>query len=164
MVVAIEKIRHTCVTEMNRHIRNKRYAQNLETQIWEYASSPNTLEQIRQSYYRKYNQILFNLKRNAKYLYEKYTPSELVLVDNLDLNPDGKNILQKHNEDMKQYYEILENQDMGGDGETGNDGLCCPKCKYTKITIIPKQTRSADEGMTIFCACNNPSCGKRWKM
>ena len=37
----------------------------------------------------------------------------------------------------------------------------CSKCKSRKTSFYEVQTRSADEGMTLFIACL--SCGKRWK-
>jgi DNA-directed RNA polymerase subunit M/transcription elongation factor TFIIS len=36
----------------------------------------------------------------------------------------------------------------------------CPKCKSFDVDTDQKQTRSADEPMTVFCCCN--SCGKRF--
>jgi len=36
----------------------------------------------------------------------------------------------------------------------------CPKCKSFDVDTDQKQTRSADEPMTIFCTCN--SCGSRF--
>lgn len=36
----------------------------------------------------------------------------------------------------------------------------CPKCKSFDVDTDQKQTRSADEPMTIFCSCN--ACGKRF--
>lgn len=40
--------------------------------------------------------------------------------------------------------------------------LKCRKCKSVDITWTQKQTRGADEAMTIFCVCN--TCKNRWKM
>jgi DNA-directed RNA polymerase subunit M/transcription elongation factor TFIIS len=37
----------------------------------------------------------------------------------------------------------------------------CSRCKSIKTTSTQKQTRSADEPMTVFVLCLN--CGKRWK-
>jgi DNA-directed RNA polymerase subunit M/transcription elongation factor TFIIS len=43
-----------------------------------------------------------------------------------------------------------------------DSGLRCKKCGSNDITHEFLQTRSADEGTTIFCTCT--SCKKRWKM
>lgn len=40
--------------------------------------------------------------------------------------------------------------------------ITCRKCKSSKITFNQKQTRSADEAMTVFCQCSD--CSYRWKM
>lgn len=45
---------------------------------------------------------------------------------------------------------------------TSTGALCCSKCYSNNIALEQKQTRGADESMTIFCECQQ--CGKRWKM
>jgi transcription elongation factor S-II len=37
----------------------------------------------------------------------------------------------------------------------------CGKCKSWRTTYTERQTRSADEPMSVFCLCEN--CGKRWR-
>jgi hypothetical protein len=41
-------------------------------------------------------------------------------------------------------------------------GTRCSKCRSSDISFDFLQTRSADEGTTVYCTCT--SCGKRWKM
>jgi DNA-directed RNA polymerase subunit M/transcription elongation factor TFIIS len=36
----------------------------------------------------------------------------------------------------------------------------CGACKSNSVSVVLKQTRSADEGMTAFASCGN--CGARW--
>ena len=36
----------------------------------------------------------------------------------------------------------------------------CSKCKSTDISVVMRQTRSADEGASAFFTCN--SCGNKW--
>jgi DNA-directed RNA polymerase subunit M/transcription elongation factor TFIIS len=48
---------------------------------------------------------------------------------------------------IDQVYESLEH---------------CPKCG-SKATWEQKQTRSADEGCTVFWKCTNAKCGKTWR-
>lgn len=40
--------------------------------------------------------------------------------------------------------------------------LRCTKCGSDCVSVQQKQTRSADEGMTIFCSCDG--CGVQWRM
>ena len=45
---------------------------------------------------------------------------------------------------------------------SGNVGMYkCSRCKSTRTTNFQKQTRSADEPMTVFVKCKD--CGKRWR-
>ena len=39
--------------------------------------------------------------------------------------------------------------------------VTCGKCKSNQIEFYQKQTRSGDEGMTIFYSCTK--CGKNWR-
>ena len=41
-------------------------------------------------------------------------------------------------------------------------GIRCGKCGSSEISFDLLQTRSADEGTTVYCTCT--VCGKRWKM
>lgn len=46
--------------------------------------------------------------------------------------------------------------------ELPEKGVKCAKCGSTDISFEFSQTRSADEGTTVFCYCTK--CSKRWKM
>jgi DNA-directed RNA polymerase subunit M/transcription elongation factor TFIIS len=39
--------------------------------------------------------------------------------------------------------------------------LQCGRCKEFKVTYYQRQTRSADEPMSVFATCH--ACGKKWK-
>ena len=41
-------------------------------------------------------------------------------------------------------------------------GIRCSKCGSSEISFEFLQTRSADEGTTVYCTCSG--CSKRWKM
>lgn len=51
--------------------------------------------------------------------------------------------------------------DSGVDPEKLQDGLIQCRCGSRKTSYVEKQTRSADESMTVFAKCH--TCGKRWK-
>jgi DNA-directed RNA polymerase I subunit RPA12 len=44
--------------------------------------------------------------------------------------------------------------------EDGNEGTVCIQCKGTQVEYMFRQTRSADEGMTVFYTCRD--CGRQW--
>ena len=41
--------------------------------------------------------------------------------------------------------------------------ISCRKCSEKDPLIWQRQTRSADEPMTVFFMCKNTTCGFRWK-
>ena len=49
----------------------------------------------------------------------------------------------------------VEDQAMRG-------GIVCRACNKATVIVQQKQTRSADEGMTVFCSCR--TCGKQWRL
>jgi hypothetical protein len=55
---------------------------------------------------------------------------------------------------------LAEPEEGGPAGAQG--GVRCSKCGSTDIQFEIGQTRSADEGSTVFCLCSQ--CHKRWRM
>ncbi len=64
-----------------------------------------------------------------------------------------KQFLDEKYKREKVMYEDME--------EAMTDQFKCGRCKSRKCTYYELQTRSADEGMTIFITCLN--CGNRWR-
>lgn len=59
-------------------------------------------------------------------------------------------------------HDILRKKMIGVQTvENVNGTFKCGKCKSKKTTYYQRQTRSADEPMTVFVECLN--CGNRWK-
>ncbi|CAO1632593.1 unnamed protein product [Parajaminaea phylloscopi] len=55
---------------------------------------------------------------------------------------------------------------MGGEDSWKNvdsTDAPCPKCENPKAYFMQLQIRSADEPMTTFYRCTEPSCGFQWK-
>lgn len=57
---------------------------------------------------------------------------------------------------LKQKYDAVNSTNLK------NSLLKCRNCGDTDINWTQKQTRGADESMTIFCSCG--ACGNRWRM
>lgn len=47
--------------------------------------------------------------------------------------------------------------------EIVESGIPCSKCHQKKVVMDAKQTRSADEPMTVFYKCYAPNCGYQWR-
>jgi DNA-directed RNA polymerase subunit M/transcription elongation factor TFIIS len=58
---------------------------------------------------------------------------------------------------MKKYKNAYEKQDV-----VVSSLFRCGKCKKKECTYYTQQTRSGDEGETVFVKCMN--CGNAWKM
>ena len=68
-----------------------------------------------------------------------------------------------HAEWERKFYaqQDLSRDVLSGKGSTATKGIfACTRCKSFDVDTEQKQTRSADEPMTIFCTCN--VCGKRF--
>ena len=67
-----------------------------------------------------------------------------------------------HSEWEKTFFaqQDLAREVLSGKGNTSKGIFACTRCKSFDVDTEQKQTRSADEPMTIFCTCN--VCGKRF--
>jgi DNA-directed RNA polymerase subunit M/transcription elongation factor TFIIS len=67
-----------------------------------------------------------------------------------------------HAEWEKTFFaqQDLAREVLSGKGNTTKGIFACTRCKSFDVDTEQKQTRSADEPMTIFCTCN--VCGKRF--
>jgi len=101
-------------------------------------------------YIDKFNEI-YNLLLNNKSKFlinalelEKIDPSKIATMRPDELNPDKyKKIIQKKELESLKKKNVIT-----------SSGYKCPKCGERKITIIERQTRSADEPATIYKECN----------
>jgi len=63
----------------------------------------------------------------------------------------------QHLHQLRRSKQILEERE-----ETQDAFIVCKKCKSNAVDTEQKQTRSADEPMTVFCMCRK--CGTRFTM
>lgn len=162
---------------------------NDATQVRNYTSSPNVVEVCSDiecaiqdfaekdimKYKEKARSLSFNLKRNSSLrsniLNGFVSPANLTSMTSEQLATQEKKASREKLEqdlqdsrrlDWDQANEDKINEMCGIKGELLNASLfTCGRCKSTKTTSTQKQTRSADEPMTVFVLCFN--CGNRWK-
>lgn len=107
--------------------------------------------------------ICFNVKCNPTLL-TKYKPKDLPLVTDEEMARGT--LLEKIKEQENQRSEAVENmlrEKYENVNKSAEGSLMrCKTCGSTDIAWQQKQTRGADESMTIFCTCSN--CKTRWKM
>lgn len=129
----------------------------------------------RQPYTEKARSLIFNLKKNAplreNVLMGSTPPDSLVKMSSDELATSEKakarqdevaRVQDSRRLDWEQANEEKINEMCGIKGDLLKASLfTCGRCKSTKTTSTQKQTRSADEPMTVFVLCMN--CGKRWK-
>ena len=96
-----------------------------------------------------------DLLRNAETLLANFEPAILHLLSS-DKRAMGTPLEQARNEQRSLYDKTLQPNALEEDFK----GLFeCPKCHSDKTTHTEKQTRSADEPMTVFIQCL--ACGAR---
>lgn len=130
---------------------------------------------IKQTYTEKVRSLVFNLKKNSsirdQVILGQISPDQLpkMSADELateklsaERNAAVKKMEDSRRLDWERTNEKKINDMCGIKGDLLKASLfTCGRCKSIKTTSTQKQTRSADEPMTVFVLCLN--CGKRWK-
>jgi DNA-directed RNA polymerase subunit M/transcription elongation factor TFIIS len=127
------------------------YARYLEEHIFVYSGSGSSLY----AYREKMKQILYNSHERPSLL-QKHDPGLMVGLG------DDELLFRRPKSPQRAPLE----SDGGGTVErpsrpTGVAFLKCA-CGSTDISTTQRQTRSADEGFTVFCECLE--CSRRWRM
>lgn len=127
------------------------------------------------AYGDKARSLVFNLKKNVtlceQLILGQVEPDELVNFSSDQLASaetrqkrefEAKKLVDSKRLDWDQANEDKINEMCGIKGDLLKASLfTCGRCKSVKTTSTQKQTRSADEPMTVFVLCLN--CGNRWK-
>ena len=130
---------------------------------------------VKQTYTDKVRSLVFNLKKNGtirdQVILGQISPEQLPNLTAEQLQTEEKakerdatvkKLQDSRRLDWEQKNESKINDMCGIKGELLKASLfTCGRCKSTKTTSTQKQTRSADEPMTVFVLCMN--CGNRWK-
>ena len=139
---------------IDRYIKNWVNSKNIESAV--FSSATTNLE-----YINEVKRIIHNIKSipNLKNYKEK-------LVFMSDSECASGSIIDKITKEIQKnelHFEQLlqEKYDQVNQGEY-RSGIKCRRCGSLDINWDQKQTRGADEAMTIFCKCSD--CNSRWKM
>lgn len=131
--------------------------------------------QQRSEYLGKARSLCFNIKKNdalaCQLILGQVLSPELVDLSSeqlvsekkrQDIETRKKNHMDSNLLDWDTQNEDKINEMCGITGDLLNASLfTCGRCKSPKTTSTQKQTRSADEPMTVFVLCLN--CNNRWK-
>lgn len=121
-------------------------------------------------YEYKTKQMLYALIHNAALLSKKYTPTQLVVLDDRhlaegtqadDMHAPPKDEVNLEDIVMADTEDIEEMPQEEREVVEAHAMMICRKCRGTDIQWELKQTRGADEPMTEFCYCK--TCGTRWR-
>lgn len=91
--------------------------------------------------------VKFALEGDNAYKLSEMTPTELYPEKHAE-------IINK----LKEKDKVMFEKRAG----VGSKHFKCGKCKESDVAVTTAQTRSGDEGITLFLTCNN--CGNQWKM
>jgi len=129
----------------------------------EYAAKLNTLTG---DDYDLKQKMAYNLQLNGEFLLNKYEPQELIglnddtLAEKSEIEDEKNMLIQCY----QTYRQLLSFDFLSAEGIGAGDCIKCRFCGKGNVEFTTKQTRSADEGSTVFLNCSNPKCKKRWKM
>lgn len=119
------------------------------------------------AYVAKMKQLLWALSINKAALIPKYTPPQLVVLeeDILAAGTESEEWRRSHMQKVKSYQQLINSKLTFPEellGECVRDAMRCRKCHSTDFSVVMRQTRSADEPMTAHMTCDK--CGFRWKI
>lgn len=151
--------------------RRMQYAKKLEEHIYKLVNEPKCVWNIQTVYYRHYNRILTILKLNP-HITLTYNPFQLLMENDYKLVEEVgvKNYAIQYQEEYKAYKRLVYQQNHNAPDnpssseEQDESSLSCPnpKCRNTQnFRINLRQTRGADEPMTVFVTC--PKCNRKFR-
>ena len=111
-------------------------------------------------YEGKVRQISWNLRQSPTLLQQYTAPTLVRLDDETMARGTPLEEWKTHHDRTMQYQQKLLHDEYKV--EDGAGTFKCRRCHSYDVEVEQKQTRSADEGMTVFCECRK--CSLRWKM
>ena len=114
-----------------------------------------------EGYTDKIQQIVHNINAHAK-LYS--IGNQIVCMTNSELSqgPLIENIENEARQRQQRFEAMLQNKYEQTNDTSCKSTLKCRRCGSSEVQVEQKQTRGADEAMTVFCTCS--VCSNRWTM
>ena len=133
-------------------------------QVWEDArgteASVHALSHSRTMHLDKMQQIIFNVHTNPPLRDVK----NLALKSNQELARGTiiEDIERESRDQRTRFEQILAEKYEAVNRSSCRETLRCRRCGNHDVVVEQKQTRGADEAMTVFCTCTK--CSNRWTM
>ena len=137
--------------------RNFRRSHQIEAAIFCFAMQSGV-----DVYERKASQVLYNFFKTGDPLLE---PTHLAHATNEELSKGNVQAFHDAMEAQEQERARVFRQCVGEAlslNRSAKSGIFCKKCGSHDVVWTEKQTRGADEAMTVFCECN--ACKSRWRL
>lgn len=167
MLTLLQKFQNNCVSIHNRtqcitmFLNQLKIDFNVAKELEECICKIHYINTIK--YIEEAKRVCFNIKCNSNIL-KKYKVCEIPFISNEEMARGT--LLEKIKDQENQRAIAVENmlrEKYENVNKSSEGGLVrCKTCGSTDIAWQQKQTRGADEAMTIFCTCSN--CKTRWKM
>lgn len=124
-------------------------------------SAVHAFSTTHRSYMDKIQQLVYNMHVNR--LLCSMGPSVAMLSDNeMATGTIVEQIERESNAQRARFEQIIQEKYELVNRVTYKTTLRCRRCGSGDVTCEQKQTRGADEAMTIFCTCSK--CQNRWTM
>ena len=142
----MKKIRQFALSLLAKKFKAKKYAKELEKVIFK--GSKTSIE-----YSQAVRRILFNAtKKELPETLLRRSTSEWLALNQLELHSALKQAEEKNINALERKISSVS---------TAESLIQCKFCKKNAVSYTQKQTRSADEPMTLFYACS--ACDRRWR-
>lgn len=114
-----------------------------------------------EGYTDKIQQIIHNVNSHPK-LYS--LKNQIVCMTNSELSQGTliENIENEARQRQQRFEAMLQNKYEQTNDTSCKSTLKCRRCGSSEVQVEQKQTRGADEAMTVFCTCS--VCSNRWTM
>lgn len=155
----VNDFRDKSIAFVKKLIKNDNMADKIEKSLFNYCV--RTLK----------NEGVKNITMNSKPFRERYSSEIYKLMSSIKSNKDF-NLIKKEYDDSLSYFDrmiydkerIYDNKKLRLITHVNEpvSGIHKCKCGCEKVYSYELQTRSGDEGMTVFLQCSD--CGKKWKL